>query len=311
MSAYCLNIHARYQCQHAGACCTAGWTIPIETTSAHALRRRGLLKNETHTADEDGGTIALRKTPDGACVFYDTQHDGLCAIHRDAGPLLMPSACRNFPRVAVRDPRGIFITLSHFCPTVAGLLLSADSIAIVEAPPSLSLDGGVEGLDATGVMPPLLRPGMLMDWEGYDRWEREGIAVLSERGYSARVALRIIASATREIQRWSPGEATLASRVTQTFEQTRSALVVDRASEPEPLERPRKAFLASHLFASWAAYQRDLGAVVAQLEHALSLVATTVTDEQSFIAAVRDADWRLRHQGEHVRSRSLSPLRHH
>jgi hypothetical protein len=253
----------------------------------------------------------LRKTPDGSCLFYDVQHDGLCAIHRDAGTSLMPSACRNFPRVAVRDPRGIFVTLSHFCPTVAGLLLSADSIAIVEAPPSLSLAGEVEGLDATGVMPPLLRPGMLMDWEGYDRWEREGIAVLSDRSNTARAALNIIASATQEIRQWSPGAETLATRVMQAFEQIRSTSVTDQASREDPLERPRKAFLASHLFASWAAYQRDLGAVVDQLELALSLVGSPATDQQSFLAAVRDADWRLRHNGEHVRPRSLSPLRHH
>ena len=28
--AYCLSIHARYPCAHSGACCTAGWPIPVE-----------------------------------------------------------------------------------------------------------------------------------------------------------------------------------------------------------------------------------------------------------------------------------------
>ena len=209
MAASCLSVHASYRCQHAGECCTAGWPIPIDSERVFELRTRGLL-TDAHTRalrDEDGMAVSLRKTSKGACVFYGMEHDGLCGIQRDAGARLMPSACRNFPRVALRDPRGIFVTLSHFCPTAAGLLLSADAIAIVLAPASISLDGEVEGLDATGVMPPLLRSNMLMDWDGYGVWERESLAVLNDRRYSARAALDIISTATRHARTWSPGRS--------------------------------------------------------------------------------------------------------
>jgi Fe-S-cluster containining protein len=313
MAAYCLTVHASYRCQHAGKCCTAAWPIPIDSERVFELRTRGLL-TDAHTralCDADGMAISLRKTSKGACVFYGMEHDGLCGIQRDAGARLMPSACRNFPRVALRDPRGIFVTLSHFCPTAAGLLLTADAIAIVLAPASISLDGEVEGLDATGVMPPLLRSNMLMDWDGYGVWERESLAVLNDRRYSARAALDIISIATRHARTWSPGGQTLSAHILEAFNRTRSESVSVEMLAHGPLEQPRKAFLASHVFASWAAYQGDLSAVVEQLELALSLLGSDLTDQPSFIAAVRAADWRLRHNGEHVRPRSLSSLRRH
>ena len=256
--------------------------------------------------------VVLGTTAAGACVCYDTGHDGLCAIHREAGAALMPSACRNFPRVALRDPRGAFVTLSHFCPTAAGLLLSAGAIAIVEAPPSISLEGNVEGLDATAVMPPLLRPGMLMDLEGYSAWEREGIAVLDERRYGARLALSVIAMATRDAQGWRPGREALATRMSEAFARARSSHTGQEQASQPPLEHATKAFLASHLFASWAAYQRQgLGAVIDSLDLALSLVGDRHAGVESFITAVRAADLRLRHSADHVGPRSLPALRRH
>ena len=225
----------------------------------------------------------------------------------------MPSACRNFPRVTLRDPRGIFVTLSHFCPTAASLLLSAGRIAVVDSPPSLSLEGEVEGLDATQVLPPLLRPGMLLDLEGYSAWEREGLAVLDDRRCTARQALDIIAEATAEVREWRPGRETLASCVARAFERSRS--ILDAPSHDQsPFEHPTKAFLAAHLFASWAAYQgAGLTAVLQSVESALALVGNSIGDEQSFVDAVRAADLRLRHSGNdlprHVSPGSLPTLR--
>jgi hypothetical protein len=89
------------------------------------------------------------------------------------------------------DSRGVFITLSHFCPTAAALLLDDREITIVEAPASLSLNGAVEGLDATGVLPPLLGPGMLTDADGYTAWEREAVGVFNDRRRTAQDALAI------------------------------------------------------------------------------------------------------------------------
>lgn len=300
MRAYCLSFHANYACRHAGACCKAGWPIAIESDKVYALRTRGLPKSDTLTPVQCGTAhdphTLIPKTDDGACAFYDA-HDGLCAVHRDAGPELLPTACRNFPRVALRDSRGLFITLSHFCPTAAHLLLSNGPISIVDAPDSLSLGGEVEGLDATNVMPPLLRPDMLMDLAGYDAWERAGLAVLNEPARSARSALTVITAATEDACRWSPGRESLSARVCAAFKRARSTLDHQRLQASNVVvDSPLKRFLAAHLFASWAPYRpsASLMAVIESLERALSLTGEHATDHD-FIAAVREADLRLRH----------------
>jgi hypothetical protein len=227
-------------------------------------------------------------------MFYEQERGGLCAIHRTAGPALMPEACRTFPRVALRDPRGTFVTLSHFCPTAARLLLRPQQIAIIAAPPSISLDGGVNGLDATGVLPPLLRPGMLMDWDAYAAWEREGVAVL-DAGGSARDAVSIVAAATRDACRWSPAASgSLEHAVEDAFARARAGH--EPEAPPRPFEYARRAFLAAHLFASWAPFGGGgVSAVVEELRTALALLGEHHADERAFIEAARAADLKLRH----------------
>ncbi len=151
-------------------------------------------------------------------MFFEKDAGRLCRIHRTLGEAFLPSACRHFPRVVLSDPRGTFVTLSHFCPTAAGLLFDDLPLAIVPAPDGLTLAGSAEGLDARDVLPPLLRPGMLMDVEAYGLWERRCISVLEE-GASARAALGSIASATRAVQGWSPGRGSLAAAVETAFRQ--------------------------------------------------------------------------------------------
>jgi Fe-S-cluster containining protein len=313
MRAYCLSIHAAYRCRHSGACCTTGWPIAIDTSRVLELRTRRVRGADTLGASsprQDDGAVPIDKRQDGSCVFHDVDGDGRCAIHAAAGEALLPVACRNFPRVALRDPRGTFVTLSHYCPTAANLLLSAGDITIVDAPPSIALGGDVEGLDATAVLPPLLRAGMLMDLEGYAAWEREGLAVLNSRRLDAETALAIITSATHEACRWSPGRESLATWIAGAFARARDRRNSDSPSSPPPLDHARKAFLAAHLFASWAAYQHGgLAAVVDSLAVALSLVSRH-SDPSAFVAAVRAADLQLRHTGDHVRSRSIPALRH-
>jgi hypothetical protein len=272
----------------------------------------------------------VARSSTGACLFFD-EHDGrLCAIHRDAGEALMPSACRNFPRVGLRDGRGLFVTLSHYCPTAARLLLAASDISIVEAPATLTLSGEVEGLDATAVLPPLLRPGMLADLEGYGAWERKGIGILNHRSRTAVDALTVIRSATRNVVNWCPGTESLAARVQHAFARAAFEAPIS-VLPPSPLELPTKAFLAAHLFASWAAYQNGgLCAVVDALDDVLAMVRARLADRdvdrewtsptraedagEQFVAAVRAVDLRIRHTGDHttphVRTESLPALRH-
>jgi Fe-S-cluster containining protein len=301
MQAFCLSIHADYACRHSGACCTAGWPIPIEDAPLSRLRERGLLAMTRPLADPRGGNrsapeLILDVTAEGACVFYD-EHGRRCAIHRDAGPELLPSACRNFPRVTLRDARGIFITLSHYCPTAARMLLDASDIAIVEAPRSLSLGGAVEGLDATRVMPPLLRPGMLMDLDGYAAWEREAVDVFNDARGSPQRAVQVLGEATDDACGWSPGGETLADRVVRAFGRARARQDLTARACDDAFARPLRAFLAAHLFASWSAYGPEgLGAVVRSIESAHHLVGDRFESAETFVEAVRAADLRLRHR---------------
>ena len=95
-------------------------------------------------------------------------------MHRDLGETALPATCRHFPRVAVRDARGTFIGLSHFCPTAASLLFRDDvPLAIVESPRAVSA-GGLRGpgRDPATICRRSLRPDVLMDLDAYGAWER-------------------------------------------------------------------------------------------------------------------------------------------
>ena len=222
------------------------------------------------------------------------------------------------------DRRGVFITLSHFCPTAAALLLQERDITIVEAPPSLSLNGAIEGLDATGVLPPLLRPGMLTDAEGYAAWEAEAIGVWNDRRYAAEDALAIVSGATDDVCNWRPGTETLATRARSAFDRARAAWDRPSALQP-PIEHAIKSFLAAHQFASWHAYQNGgLQAVVRAVEAAFATLGEELAPRlrsarpehrrrarAPFITAVRAADFRLRHSRTDVRPRPLPSLRRH
>jgi hypothetical protein len=259
----------------------------------------------------------LATTDDGACVFFEPQGGRLCAVHRTAGPNLLPSACRNFPRIALRDPRGVFVTLSHYCPTAARLLLLDQDLAIVDAPVPLTLDGAVEGLDATDVLPPLLRPGMLMSLDAYVTWDGEAVATLNDRGLPPAEAVTAISAATAAASEWRPGERELGAAIEDAFAGARQAAARHRPASR--MEHAVKSFLAAHAFASWAAYQQGglLAAAAAvrealtELERALAAARLdgNRNADDTFIDAVRQTDFFLRHAHADVGAGSLSPLR--
>ena len=167
--ATCLSFHAAYRCRQSGACCRAGWTIPFDAAEGQGVQTLRLTKGSL-TGAAGGGTVAARHA-DGTCTFFEdaTHH---CAIHDAGGHAALPVSCRMFPRVVLLDGRGTFISLSHFCPTAAALLFEEPGhawlpTAIVDAPPALTAVGPLDGLDARGVWPPLVRPGVMMDLESY------------------------------------------------------------------------------------------------------------------------------------------------
>jgi hypothetical protein len=309
----CLDIHASYRCRHSGACCTAGWAIPIEgpafeTLRVHFGRERDLFR--TGGPLPEGAVAILGIDRNGACVFFDEENKRLCRVHRDVGQEYLPAACRQFPRIALHDPRGTLISLSHYCPTAASLIAgvaSRDRWAIVPAPSSLAIDG-VEGLDARDALPPLLAPGLLMDIEGYDAWERQAIELFADGTYSAAACIGAIDDASQRLQRWRPGDETLADAVAREFaiasareddedlEADVARLAAADASVPQELRRPPpetgiehawaqvapwwpsvdpavRAYLAARLFGNWIAYYgQGVHAIVEYLRVCLSVL---------------------------------------
>ena len=320
MNVYSLSIHADYKCRHSGNCCSADWDVPVEVPiyrnltealdsgrlSAAVAARHTLFVTEPDLPND--AAAILGRTDNGDCVFFH-RGSGLCVVHRDLGEQALPATCRHFPRVAVRDGRGTFITLSHFCPTAASMLFRDDvPLTIVEAPASFP-PADYEGLNVDpDAWPPMLHPRMLMDLEGYGAWERHMVARCAAFCSPESVVATLYRDA-RILRQWKPGERRLAVAVGSLpmssvdaamppalddslalYDAAIAAVPDDLKPAPneEGLERayqqrvcgdwdgfvaPINRFLAAKAFASWAAYQgRGILTIVRGLETALALV---------------------------------------
>jgi hypothetical protein len=303
----------------------AGWDIPAEPLVVSAVERhfgrKGLVRLEPSTA---GPAAILLLESNGACTFFDTAGH-LCSIHRDLGEGFLPSACRQFPRVTLSDPSGTWITLSHFCPTAASLLFFPAPIVIVAAPATISLDGHAHGLDATEALPPLLRPGMLMDFDGYHAWESAAVSLLDSAAPDVNGALSALESASRDIREWCPGQRTLREAVLEAMRSAssvastgdpgddRQAYSLALASVPSTLRPPSKdegigsrhadvdflwrefddvirRYLASKLFAGWWPYLGlDLRSVVYAIRVHAAVLRTNLSRQLRRRDSGRDA----------------------
>jgi Fe-S-cluster containining protein len=312
MPTWCLSVHADYGCRHAGACCQ-NWTVPAEShvlqvVEARLVRREGV-KGPLFVPSTTPGDVSrwnVARDADGSCVFFDRDAGGLCAIHRDAGAGALPSACRHFPRKILCDRRGTFVSLSHFCPTAAAMLLARDPLQLVEAHPPLRLAEPVEGLDATDALPPLVRPGVLCDLEGYGAWEQACVATFARADLCYQDALDLVAAATEDIRNWRPGSGALSKRVHTAFRDARPEMGADAHAQSRAIETLRaltagndlahverfeeawqelipfapprfdvamKNYLAARVFANWIAYQgRGLRSIVEWLRTGAAIV---------------------------------------
>ncbi len=214
---FALSVHADYRCRSTGMCCSSGWEIPVAPDAEKALHA-ALTGGALHPPRPGSGPL-LRPVdglPDGAlsvlgqdsrgrCLFLETDGVPLCSVHRQLGADALPVSCRQFPRVALETPRGVFITLSHYCPTAARALLRQDiALTIVESPPAFPGSVAYEGLDAREALPPFLRPGVLMCWESYGLFERHAVATFARDDLSAEAALASIATLAERLRTWSP-----------------------------------------------------------------------------------------------------------
>ena len=316
-----LHIHAGYRCRRAGACCE-NWAVPAEPrvvamVEARQLRRKGYTGTLflSNGAGDDSVTVARDARND--CVFFDRDAGRLCVIHRDAGVDALPAACRHFPRKVLHDARGTLISLSHFCPTAAALLVTPGRLDVVNVGPPLQLPSPFEGLDATDALPPLVRPGLLSDIAGYRAWEETGVATLARTDLTWQEALDLIAAATEVVRRWPSRSIALAELVHAAFQgasvrdgvdegaQTRAietvtTLAGERAADiasidgfedrwrrhvgdsATALDRPMKNYLAARLFANWIAYQgRGLRTIVEWLRTCAAVVRHALLERTS------------------------------
>jgi Fe-S-cluster containining protein len=322
VAVYTLSIHAGYRCRHSGECCTAGWRIPVERGTERRLVQSGLVAHApgAHTPlERDGSKTVLALTPERACVFFEPRRDARlasCAIHRVLGHGALPSACRHFPRVAVTDDHGTFVTLSHFCPSAAALLFGDTvPLAIVQPPPSFDVVTEYEGLDARGVLPPLLRAKLLMDLDGHHAWETRVVRVMADEAYDVEAALTQLEHDVERVRAWRPGQETLCERIrglgtNQTvlsartaeeaaalYELVSSCVPPGRGSEPVPddfdamdaahvqpawrdFAVPVKRYLAARAFASWIPWHaRDLRIAVRWLAAVRSVLRVEAARE--------------------------------
>ena len=312
-----LSIHTNYRCRNSGVCCSSGWDIPVEPEVE--LHLRNALRSGTLRVPEascfrpvaglpHGARVVFQTDSTGRCVFLEA--DGRCAVHRQLGLEALASACRDFPRVATLTPLGVSVTLSHYCPTAAALLFApviprdirlpgpeGSAVDIVADPPSFPPSRSYEGLDARDALPPLLRPGVLMDWPSLERWEHFAVSVLADEGRSPEAALDVLAATAEEARRWTPDDGPLEGYLARVLSsrgtsvglvprdpQSRDSgtawpLVADcvphRALLPRPpdgldeaddrwvapswsaLGQPIRRWLAAKAFASWLALQGE------------------------------------------------------
>ena len=338
---YALSIHAHYRCQRSGVCCSSDWDVPVEVPlyrSLDAALAEGRLSPASASADggatlivepnlPDEAAAMVGRTESGHCVFYHRQ-SGLCVVQRDLGEPQLPSTCRHFPRVAVRDSRGTFISLTHYCPTAASMLFAPDGpIEIVESPEAFPA-GDYDGLTVEpDAWPPLLHPRMLMDREGYSAWERHMVARCSDPDLTAEQVTATLRRDALALRAFVPGESSLASAVAglprhavevpaeltldaslQLHAEVMAAVPEDVRPESdeeglrEAFERwiipewhswhlPLRRYLAAKAFANWTAYQgRGVLTIVRGLEAALALVRVEATRECRNAGRALDAE---------------------
>ena len=206
-----LSIHADYGCRRSGACCRSGWDIPVEPeieAGLDAAVASGALPPEPPWSRPlaglpHGARVVLRVSREGECVFHEARS---CAVHARLGAQALPSACRQFPRVATLTPLGVSLTLSHYCPTAAELLFREDRpLAIVDGPEAFPPSWPYEGLDAREAYPPLLRPGVLASWRSHARFEAHAVATFARANLSPEASLASLAATAERLRAWSDG----------------------------------------------------------------------------------------------------------
>ena len=231
----------------------------------------------------------LTPSIDGACPQYDRSAHR-CCVHLDHGEAALPESCRHFPRRTLVDPRGTFVSLSHFCPTAASLLAETDGpLSIVEGPAAFPQDRTYDGLEARNEWPPLLRPDALFDYESFSMWERFLVAALGSPVGDVSSTLTRIASVAERLRAWSAEDGALGAWTADTL-----AAHVDRTREPAPVG-PTEG-LSDSLSHRYRALLRTEGFLSVCATVPFALTCPTVPDHLDEV----DAAWVAPHWHDHA-----------
>jgi hypothetical protein len=323
-----LPAHAAYACRESGVCCSSDWAIPVED-ALHARLATAIAAGELRPRDGLGlkergdlprGMRSVLGRLRGRCVFHrEGRH--ACALHAWAGPDAKPVACRQFPWLAVHDPRGTFVSLSHVCPSAAALLDDPAALAIAPLPrPAASFDG----LDVRRALPPALGPRRLLDWDALSAWETQALDACARDGAPEDV-LHDMRELCAHARRWTPGQGTLARWIaawspalppTQAWTPDPALDAIVRAAVPAGLQAPPavdaiaaprwhasaplvRRYLAARLVACWPLhYGTGVVTAIAYVAALLSVLASELArqplpsdiDEAAVRAAIADAD---------------------
>jgi len=216
MPARGLVAHAAYACRHSGVCCSSDWEIPVDD-ALHARLAHAIAAGELRPRDGIGlldrpglppGTRSVLGRLRGRCVFH-REGPCACSLHAWSGPEAKPIACRQFPWIAVHDPRGTFVSLSHVCPSAAERLADAALLQLVPMPRSAAT---FDGLDVRRALPPALSARRLLDWDALSAWETQALDACA-RNDAPDAVLRDLVALRTHARRWTPGQGPLAAWV--------------------------------------------------------------------------------------------------
>ena len=209
-----LIAHARYACRHSGVCCSSDWEIPVEE-ALHARLVPAIGTGALQPRDGVGlidrpglpaGVRSVLTRRSGRCVFHTAGPCG-CGLHAWGGVDAKPIACRQFPWIAVHDPRGTCASLSHVCPAAQDRLL--DPALLVLAPlPRTAVT--FDGLDVRRSLPPALSARRLLDWDALSAWEAQALDACARNDAPEDLLPDLIALRTHAL-RWTAAQGPLAA----------------------------------------------------------------------------------------------------
>ncbi len=320
--------HAAYACRHSGVCCSSDWEIPVED-ALHGRLTRAIAAGEVRPRDGVGlvdrpglppGTHAVLGRLRGRCVFH-REGPYACGLHAWGGAEAKPVACRQFPWIAVHDPRGTFVSLSHVCPSAAGLLDDPALLVLTELPRAAA---SFDGLDVRRALPPALSTRRLLDWDALSAWEAQALDACA-RNTAPEGVLPDLLRLRAHARRWTSAQGRLAdwiaswtpeaSPVAPPWTPDPALDAIVRASVPAGLAPPPaldrvapprwqastavvRRYLAARLIACWPLhYGTGVATAIAYAAALLSVLAVELarrpaaeSDDAAVRAAIGETD---------------------